>query len=165
MLPKAFTPTENIGPAPVEVVQDKLVTAILRELNGGATTAEEMFELEMQEREYERYMERKFGSDEDRYDRHHRHHRARRFEQIRQQIDKALSEQKSPGIQTYEQKVEEARKNNRNAYAPWTNELENELRKKYDNGNSIAEIAAAMGRSKWAIETRLEKMNLIKKAS
>jgi hypothetical protein len=60
--------------------------------------------------------------------------------------------------------VDEARKVNKNAFAPWTTELEIELKQKYESGKSIPEIATEMGRSKWAIEARLEKMNL-KKAS
>lgn len=156
-LPKAFTATENIGPP--KIPEPELSLPKYHMHVQGDDDEEDMFELEMQERDYEKYMERKFGSSYGRYN------RSRRLDDLREGLEEKLRERKHlKQIKPYEQIVEEARKINRQAYAPWTIELETELKLKYENGMSIETIAQEMGRSIWAIEARLEKMNL-KKAS
>jgi F-box protein, helicase, 18 len=158
-LPKEFDPVENIGPSSFDSAQydnmpeepyvapmRKTFSAVARELDEDEEWAE---------REHERYMEKKFGYSYGRYA------RSRIYEDLRHELEmmhgRPASKRKTP-----EDLVEAARKTNKNAFAPWTSELEAELRKKYESGKSIAEIAAEMGRSKWAIEARLEKMNLRK---
>lgn len=160
-LPKSFTAVENVGP-PLSPSTTLGLTNGMNSTSLGDLDDDEdddaMFELEMQEREYERYMERKFGGDYGRYS------RSRRLEELKERLEEKLFGRRLPKVKTYEEKVEEARKTYRQAYAPWTAELEAELKQKYESGVSIAVIAENMGRSKYAIETRLEKMNL-KKAS
>lgn len=163
ILPKNFAATENIGPSlptstPLSLTIPLSSGSHLYRNDEDDEDNDEMFELEMQEREYERYMERKFGCDYE----PGRFSRSRRA--IRERVEEKLRARLTKPVKTYEQVVEEARKTNKQAYAPWTAELESELRTEFENGKSIAEIASAMGRSKWAIEARLEKMNL-KKAS
>lgn len=161
MLPKSFTATENIGPSLPTSVRLGL-TKIPHTSSIHVSDEDEedaMFELEMQERDYEKYMERKFGYD------HGRYSRSRRFEELRERVEEKLRERAHlKKMKSHDEIVAEARKINKQAYAPWTTELEAELKKLYDSGVPISEIAQAMGRSKYAIEARLEKLNL-KKAS
>lgn len=48
---------------------------------------------------------------------------------------------------------------NKDAYKPWTNELDEELKMHYDNGTSIGKIAAHLGRTKGAVISRLKKLS------
>ena len=154
IIPKSFAVTERIGPPlSTSTPLGLTVDSSDQEADDGN------FELEMQEREYEKYMERKFGYEYgDRL-------RSRRFERAKERVLRELGVRELPKTpKTHEQMVEEARKTHKQAYAPWTTELEIELKKKYESGVTIESIALEMGRSKYAIEMRLEKMNL-KKAS
>lgn len=167
ILPKAFVPTEKIGPVPLVVpvnLTGKSETGMLHKfVVSDDDEMEELFELEMQERDFEKYMERKFGYGDEHYT---GYGRSRRREELLERMREKIASRRKPATEkSYEQIVEEARKNNKNAYAPWTTELEADLRKQFENGKSMAQIAADMGRSKWAIEARLEKLNVIKKAS
>lgn len=49
---------------------------------------------------------------------------------------------------------------NKDAYKPWTQDQDDELKDFYDNGTSISKIAAHFGRTKGAIISRLKKLNL-----
>jgi len=118
---------------------------------------DEMFEREMEERDWRRQMERKHGYDYGSYS------RSGKYQDLRDELEMIHGLHK-PKPKTSPVYVDEARKVNKNAFAPWTAELEIELKQKYESGKTIPEIAVEMGRSKWAIEARLEKMNL-KKAS
>ncbi len=176
MLPKAFEVTENIGPSaplgmtpalspsaqPVPSVVEGLGLTKHYQLIGSDDDDDELFEIEMEEREWERYMERKqesyYGNRHD-----HRYRSSPRVEELKRKMQEKYLP-KGMTTKPPVQHVEEARKINKNAFASWTAELELELKQKYESGRSIPEIAAEMGRSKWAIEARLEKMNL-KKAS
>lgn len=171
MLPKAFEVTENIGPPPPLSTSAQPVPSVVEGLSLTKSTypgslddfddeeddEDELFEREMEERGNDRYMEKKFGPSYGRYS------RSGMYQDLRDEIEmmRGLHKPKEKRSPEY---VDEARKVNKNAFAPWTTELEIELKQKYESGRSIPEIAAEMGRSKWAIEARLEKMNL-KKAS
>lgn len=48
---------------------------------------------------------------------------------------------------------------NKDAYKPWTDELDDELKTHYDNGTPIGKIAAHFGRTKGAVISRLKKLN------
>ena len=48
---------------------------------------------------------------------------------------------------------------NKDAYKPWTDELDEELKRHYDNGTSISKIAAHLGRTKGSVISRLKKLN------
>jgi F-box protein 18 (helicase) len=48
---------------------------------------------------------------------------------------------------------------NKDAYKPWTPELDDELKDYYDNGTALGKIAAHFGRTKGAIISRLRKLN------
>jgi ATP-dependent exoDNAse (exonuclease V) beta subunit len=48
---------------------------------------------------------------------------------------------------------------NKDAYKPWTDELDEELKRHYDNGTSISKIAAHLGRTKGAVISRLKKLS------
>jgi F-box protein 18 (helicase) len=48
---------------------------------------------------------------------------------------------------------------NKDAYKPWTDELDEELKMHYDNGTSIGKIAAHLGRTKGAVISRLKKLS------
>lgn len=50
------------------------------------------------------------------------------------------------------------RKVNKDAYKPWTDELDEELKMHYDNGTSISKIAEHLGRTKGAVISRLKKL-------
>jgi F-box protein 18 (helicase) len=51
------------------------------------------------------------------------------------------------------------RETNKDAYKPWTPELDDELKDYYDNGTALGKIAAHFGRTKGAIISRLRKLN------
>jgi superfamily I DNA/RNA helicase len=151
ILPKSFTAVEKIGPSSFSSAQDDNRTEEDKEKDG------ELLGLEMQEREWERYMERKQGGGAIAY------YRSKAYTGFKQRMEEKYLP-KGTTIKTYEEKVADARKTHKQAFAPWTPGLEQELKRKYESGVSIAAIAEAMGRSNYAIEARLEKMNL-KKAS
>lgn len=168
MLPKEFECTENIGPPVSPPLPDSASslspssTLSLTKFGGTGDfddeeDEDEMFEHEMEVRENDRYMEKRFGQSYGRYS------RSRMYQDLRDEIEMMHGALRSK-TKTPPEQVDAARKVNKNAFAPWTTELEIELKRKYESGKSIAEIASEMGRSKWAIEARLEKMN-IKKAS
>jgi ATP-dependent exoDNAse (exonuclease V) beta subunit len=48
---------------------------------------------------------------------------------------------------------------NKDAYKPWTDEQDEELKMHFDNGTSISKMAAHFGRTKGAIISRLKKLN------
>jgi superfamily I DNA/RNA helicase len=48
---------------------------------------------------------------------------------------------------------------NKDAYKPWTDELDEELKRHYDNGTPIGKIAAHLGRTKGAVISRLKKLS------
>lgn len=54
--------------------------------------------------------------------------------------------------------VEQARQRNPNAFAPWTREEEQEIRRQFEAGEPIASIARSHKRSPRAIELRLQRM-------
>jgi len=56
--------------------------------------------------------------------------------------------------------VEEKRQENKDAYKPWDNELDNLLKQMYTNGASITRLAEQFGRTKGAIISRLKKLNV-----
>jgi hypothetical protein len=57
--------------------------------------------------------------------------------------------------------VEKARQRNAQAFAPWTSEEEQEVRKRHESGESVQSIARARKRSPRAIEARLQRMGLL----
>lgn len=57
--------------------------------------------------------------------------------------------------------IEEIRMKHREAYMPWTRELDRELSRMFDDGVSINKIAKHFGRTKGAISARLEKLELV----
>jgi F-box protein 18 (helicase) len=186
MLPKEFVATENIGPprepeslsdrAPARMTRSDGESGTdgrnsTRHLSASTTLSmtssaynnlmgedeDDIFEREMEEREERRYMEKRYGHA------HNRYSRSGFYDDLRKEIEMMHGLHKSKEKKSPEY-VDEARKVNKNAFAPWTTELEIELKQKYESGKPIPEIATEMGRSKWAIEARLEKKNL-KKAS
>ncbi len=56
--------------------------------------------------------------------------------------------------------IEEIRMKHKEAFMPWTRELDSELRKMFDEGVSVYKIAKHFGRTKGAITARLEKLEL-----
>lgn len=165
ILPKAFTAVESIGPPSFGSAQDDNGTEqSFRQFDSASESDDDdeedgyIFGSETQEREYERYMERKFGDGAERYSRSGRHR------ELEEELERRLYSKRPSKPKTHEQLSEEARKIHKHAFAPWTVELESALKQKYESGVSIASIAEEMGRSKYAIEMRLEKMNL-KRAS
>jgi hypothetical protein len=57
--------------------------------------------------------------------------------------------------------IEKARERNPKAFAAWTPEEEAEVKRLYESGQSVAEIARARKRSPRAIELRLQRLGLI----
>ncbi len=57
--------------------------------------------------------------------------------------------------------IDELRMKHREAFMPWTRELDSELRRMFDDGVSINKIAKHFGRTKGAITARLEKLELV----
>jgi hypothetical protein len=53
-----------------------------------------------------------------------------------------------------------ARQENPNAYDPWTEEADEELKSMWAEGTSIADIATHFGRKQSAIITRMKKLGL-----
>ena len=53
-----------------------------------------------------------------------------------------------------------ARQENPNAYDPWTEEADTELKQMWSEGTSVADIAAHFGRKQSAIITRLKKLGI-----
>ncbi|HEX5153197.1 MAG TPA: UvrD-helicase domain-containing protein [Parafilimonas sp.] len=63
-----------------------------------------------------------------------------------------------PKIKTYS--VERIRETNKDAYKPWTKELDHELMTMYAEGLNIRDMAKHFGRTKGAIQSRLKKLRL-----
>ena len=63
------------------------------------------------------------------------------------------------GEQAYS--VERIRRQYPNAYARWNDEQDRFLREAYGQGQTIAELAAQLGRQPGAIESRLRKLGLV----
>ncbi len=61
--------------------------------------------------------------------------------------------------------VEQARQRNPQAFAPWTREEEQQIRRRYEAGESIPAIARAHKRSARAIELRLQRIGAIPRES
>jgi hypothetical protein len=57
--------------------------------------------------------------------------------------------------------VAQARQRNPQAFAPWTRDEEQQVRKRYEAGESIPAIARAHKRSPRAIELRLQRMGVL----
>lgn len=57
--------------------------------------------------------------------------------------------------------IEEIRMKHKEAFMPWTRELDSELRRMFDKGVSVYKIAKHFGRTKGAITARLEKLELV----
>lgn len=57
--------------------------------------------------------------------------------------------------------VEKAREEQKKAYAPWTNELDEELTAMYCKGSTIKEMANHFGRTKGAVWSRIKKLDLV----
>ena len=57
-------------------------------------------------------------------------------------------------------KVEEVREKHKDAYKPWTDELDNELRTMFLDGTNLKELATHFDRTRSAITSRLVKLNL-----
>ena len=57
--------------------------------------------------------------------------------------------------------IDEIRMKHKEAFMPWTRELDSELRRMFDDGISINKIAKQFGRTKGAITARLEKLQLV----
>ena len=53
-----------------------------------------------------------------------------------------------------------ARQENPNAYDPWTEEADAELKEMWSEGTSVADIAAHFGRKQSAIITRMKKLGI-----
>jgi hypothetical protein len=53
------------------------------------------------------------------------------------------------------------RKTHGNAYAPWTQAEEQDLKRRHDDGETVEAIAASLGRKPGAIRSRLKKLALI----
>ncbi len=69
---------------------------------------------------------------------------------------------KIAGIKKIKEKaytVAEKRENNKDAYKPWTPELDEELRLLYESDNPVSAMATHFGRTKGAILSRLKKLN------
>lgn len=79
----------------------------------------------------------------------------------KQQFIKKSSGKRLTGMQIKEKaySVEKKREINRDAYKPWTPELDEELKTLYDSDNPISAIANHFGRTKGAIISRLKKLN------
>lgn len=78
-----------------------------------------------------------------------------------------LSNKKSfiqrPGLKEIKEKaysVEKKREINKDAYKPWTAELDEELIYLYESDNPLSAIAVQFGRTKGAIVSRLKKLNI-----
>jgi hypothetical protein len=57
--------------------------------------------------------------------------------------------------------VAQARQRNPQAFAPWTKDEEQEIRRRYEAGDSVQTIARAHKRSPRAIELRLQRLGLL----
>jgi len=57
--------------------------------------------------------------------------------------------------------VAQARQRNPQAFAPWTKEEEEEIRRRHAGGESIQTIASARQRSPRAIELRLQRLGVL----
>ena len=60
-----------------------------------------------------------------------------------------------------EEMVENARRRNRRAFSPWTPDEEREVENRFRAGESLEAIARSRGRSRRAIEMRLEKLGVL----
>jgi hypothetical protein len=56
--------------------------------------------------------------------------------------------------------VEESREKNKDAYKPWTTELDEELTHMFCSGINIKDMSKHFGRSKSAINSRIKKLEL-----
>jgi hypothetical protein len=68
---------------------------------------------------------------------------------------------KSRDPQEREALVAQARERNPQAFAPWTRDEEEEIRRRHASGESIQSIASARRRSPRAIELRLQRMGVL----
>lgn len=57
--------------------------------------------------------------------------------------------------------IAEARQRNAQAFAPWTKEEEQDVRRRHEAGESVETIARARKRSPRAIELRLQRLGLL----
>jgi F-box protein 18 (helicase) len=55
--------------------------------------------------------------------------------------------------------VSQKRESHKDAYQPWTSELDKELKKMYDSGMSVSKMALHLGRTKGAILSRLKRLD------
>ena len=60
-----------------------------------------------------------------------------------------------------QERLDEIRRNHPNAYLAWTTEQEEQLRTRYAEGATIAELAGELGRQPGGIEARLERLELL----
>ena len=63
-----------------------------------------------------------------------------------------------------QERLDEIRRNHPNAYLPWTPEQEEQLKARYAEGATVAELAGELGRQPGGIEARLEKLELLEPA-
>ena len=57
--------------------------------------------------------------------------------------------------------MEQLRESHGKAYAPWTEDEENELKRRYQAGETVGAIAVGLGRKAGGIRSRLKKLELI----
>ena len=57
--------------------------------------------------------------------------------------------------------IAQARQRNPQAFAPWTKEEEQQVRQRYERGETVPAIARAHSRSPRAIELRLQKLGVL----
>ena len=75
----------------------------------------------------------------------------------------ASSAPRAPRLSSYPKSYEVAamRETHAQAYAPWTEAEESDLKRRHSQGESVAAIAARLGRKPGAIRSRLKKLALI----
>ena len=77
-----------------------------------------------------------------------------RKEELKQKTDKAESKTEKA------YSVEEVRTKHKDAYKPWTPELDNELTVMYCEGVNVKDMAKHFGRTRGAITSRIKKLEL-----
>ena len=77
-----------------------------------------------------------------------------RKEELKQKTDKAESKTEKA------YSVEEVRTKYKDAYKPWTSELDNELTVMYCEGVNVKDMAKHFGRTRGAITSRIKKLEL-----
>jgi DNA-directed RNA polymerase specialized sigma24 family protein len=75
-------------------------------------------------------------------------------------MPRLIVEKASSNVAEKSYSVEEVRTKHKDAYKPWTEELDEELTEMYEEGINIGSLAKHFGRTRGAIRSRIKKLEL-----